>query len=62
MKPTVRKVKNARGRVTGYTAAIGPVSADGITAVEATHRCDDAAAAALARLERGARVFTWRDH
>lgn len=63
MKPTIRKQKSARGRVTGYAASYGPISTpECATPIEATAQCEKQVDQALARLERGTRVFTWRGH
>jgi hypothetical protein len=62
MKPDVRKLKNARGRITGYEASFGPVRAEGATPEQARDLCAVAVHAALERLERGANVSRWRDH
>lgn len=61
MKAKVTKRKNARGRIVGYTASLPYVKADGTTPSDAVSACEDAATRALARLDRGTRVFFWRD-
>jgi len=62
MKPTITKLKNARGRITGYRAAIGPIEADGKTPAEATEACERATLDTLSRLERcrSVRALTWQ--
>jgi hypothetical protein len=62
MKPTIEKVKNMRGRVTGYRAKLGEVVAEGKTAAEAFEACEKKVLLALERLDRGAIVRTWRGH
>ena len=62
MKPTVSKVKNMRGRITGYEARIGEVTAEGSTPAEATERCERSVLATLMRLDCGAIVGGWRGH
>lgn len=61
MKPTITKVKNLRGRITGYRAAIGPVEREGKTAKEAAQACEQAALEALGRLDNGSEIKRWRD-
>src|SRR5271166_813444 len=58
----VRKVKSKR-RIVGYVASIGPV--DGgqrATSAEAKQACEKDMIFALERLDRGPRVFMWREH
>jgi hypothetical protein len=62
MKPTVKKIKAMRGRIVGYSAHIGEVKAEGATPTEASEACDRAVALALARLDRGVEIGSWRGH
>lgn len=63
MKPTVRKVKDIRGRrVVGHKAKFGPVECMRPTPKEAALTCEHETLSALARLDRGARVLRWRGH
>ena len=62
MKPTVSKIKNIRGRITGYVAYIGEVRAEGKTPKEASEKCEREAYDALARLDYGPLLGTWRGH
>lgn len=61
MQIVARKLKNARGRITGYEAGFGPIVAQGATPQEAQENCERAVRSALDRLERGADVARWRD-
>jgi hypothetical protein len=63
MKPTVKKLKDIRGRrIVGYRAHIGAIATQGSTPQEAAEKCEAAVHAALARLERGTLVGSWRGH
>lgn len=63
MKPIVTKCKSVRGRVVGHTATLGPVtSAQKPTPADASAQCEADTFAALRRLDRGTRVFRWREH
>lgn len=63
MKAQVKKVKDFRGRrIVGYRASIGPIEREGKTPAEAIEACECAALAALARVDRGVCVKTWRGH
>lgn len=62
MKPTVEKIKSVRGRITGYVASIGEVRADGKTPQEAIEACERATFSALARLDQGPLIGSWRGH
>jgi hypothetical protein len=58
----VVKVKNMHGRITGYRATIGPVTADGATARLADEACVSATRDALDRLAAGSVIRRWRGH
>ena len=62
MKPEVTKVKDARGRITGYRATIGPIYREGKTVAEASAACERATLEALARLDKGASAHQWNGH
>ena len=62
MKPEVTKVKDARGRITGYRATIGPIDREGKTVAEASAACERATLEALARLDKGASAHQWNGH
>jgi hypothetical protein len=62
MKPTIQKPKNIRGRITGYSARIGEVEAQGETLAEATEKCEREVSNALSRLDRGGLIATWQGH
>jgi hypothetical protein len=62
MKPTIRKHKNARGRIISYAADIGPIGVFGDTPPEASAACEKAVLVALGRLDRGGMVGRWRGH
>lgn len=62
MKPTVSKIKNMRGRITGYEARIGEVTAEGRNVGEASAACEANVLSALMRLDRGGLVLQWRGH
>lgn len=53
MKPTVKKLKNVRGRIIGYTATIGPIEETATTGPDASVKCESAVSEALERLSRG---------
>lgn len=60
MKPTIRKQKNVRGRVTGHVATIGPIeSSVRPTPSEAATECESLTIDALARLDRGTYIGDW---
>ncbi len=60
MKPTITKLKDVRGRITGYRAALGPVERDGKTPAEASAACEAASLDALQRLDYVTDVHEWR--
>jgi hypothetical protein len=62
VKPTVRKVKDFRGRITGHKATLGPVKWSGRDPKHAANQCEQAAMLALDRLDRGAYIGKWRGH
>ena len=62
MKPTITKLKDVRGRITGYRAALGSVEADGTTPALAGEACEAATLDALQRLDNGTDVHEWRGH
>ena len=62
MKPTITKLKDARGRITGYRAELGAVTRDGKTVAEANEACEHATLEALARLDKGASAHAWNGH
>lgn len=66
MKPTITKLKDARGRITGYRATLGPIGEDGTcdgnTPAAAIELCETACLAALRRLDSGTECRTWCGH
>jgi len=63
MKPTVKKHKTMRGRISGYSACICGVEGSVMTTPAlAVAQCEQTTTAAIARLARGGRVFAWRGH
>jgi len=53
MRPTVTKLKDVRGRITGYRAAIGPIEREAKTPADAVVACEAATLLALRRLDHG---------
>jgi hypothetical protein len=64
MKPETKKLKNARGRITGYRATLGDglIVCDAPTPAEAVADCERFCVDALQRLARGTTVRRWRGH
>src|SRR5262245_38388223 len=64
MKPTIKKVKDIRGRkILGYRAVFGPVESERhATPAAAIAECEQLTREALARLQQGATIATWRGH
>ena len=60
MKPTIRKIRDIRGRkITGYSATLGPIEAYGSTPSEAQTSAWGSVARTLERLDRGAFIGHW---
>lgn len=62
MKPTLSKLKNLRGRITGHVARFAGIRAEGVTPAEAVERCETFVRGALQRLDRGTLVGVWHGH
>ncbi len=62
MKPTIQKIKNARGRIETYRANIGAIEADADGPKESVEICERYALEALARLDRGSHILRWKGH
>jgi hypothetical protein len=62
MKPTIVKLKDVRGRITGYRASIGTVEREGKSPAEACAACEAATLDALQRLDNGSDVHRWQGH
>lgn len=62
MKSTVAKVKDVRGRITSYSASIGPIKVSAETPKEAVMKCEQSVIGALGRLDRGPEIARWRGH
>lgn len=62
MKPKVAKVKNARGRITGYRASLCGLSAEGATKQEALAALDVHLRDTVARFAVGTTIGQWAGH
>lgn len=63
MKPTIRKLKDIRGRrIVGYNARFALAEGNGPDPSTATARCEEALHAAMSRLDRATLIGRWRDH
>jgi len=62
LKPTIKKLKNLRGKITGYRARYGVQQAEGETAKAAALNVETAVLNALMRLDRGTHIGVWRGH
>lgn len=56
------KIKNLKGRITGYRARRGQVTGDGELPKIAQAHLEQNIDAALDRLTMGTQILTWRDH
>lgn len=63
IKPIVTKIKNVRGRITGYRASVESIEAEAPTEKEAIDACERAVIAARLRLDHGGtHGETWGHH
>ena len=62
MKPVIGKRKNARGRIVGYSATLGPLTVHESTPEEASRRVEQEALSALERIESGYHFAEWHGH
>lgn len=60
LKPTIKKLKDLRGRIKGYRAHLGPLNADAATSKEAVAALDLHLRATMKRLDEGTLIGTWR--
>lgn len=62
LKPTIKKLKDLRGRIKGYRARYGVFSAEGETAKAAELNVETHVLQSLMRLDVGTLIGQWRGH
>ncbi len=60
LKPTIKKLKDLRGRIKGYRARYGVLTAEGETAKAAELNVETHVLQSLMRLDAGTLIGTWR--